>query len=69
MARIKHIAIYTQEPDKEADFYCRAFDLKQVKKSPSGAIYLSDGYINVALLKPRGRSSRDFIISALRWRM
>jgi catechol 2,3-dioxygenase-like lactoylglutathione lyase family enzyme len=25
-----------------------------VKKSPSGAIYLSDGYINVALLKPRG---------------
>jgi catechol 2,3-dioxygenase-like lactoylglutathione lyase family enzyme len=54
MARIKHIAIYTQDPGKEADFYCRAFDLKQVNQSPSGAIYLSDGYINVALLKPRG---------------
>jgi catechol 2,3-dioxygenase-like lactoylglutathione lyase family enzyme len=54
MARIKHIAIYTEDPDKEAEFYCSAFDLKQVKKSPSGAIYLSDGYINLALLKPRG---------------
>jgi catechol 2,3-dioxygenase-like lactoylglutathione lyase family enzyme len=54
MARIKHIALYTDDPDKEADFYCQAFDLKQVRKSPSGAIYLSDGYINLALLKPRG---------------
>ena len=54
MARIRHIAIYTENPDSEADFYCRAFDLKQVKKSPSGAIYLSDGYINLALLRVRG---------------
>ena len=54
MARIRHIAIYTENPDREADFYCRAFDLKQVKKSPSGAIYLSDSYINLALLNVRG---------------
>jgi catechol 2,3-dioxygenase-like lactoylglutathione lyase family enzyme len=53
MTRIRHIAIYTNSPKDEADFYCKAFDLKEVKRSPSGAIYLSDGYINVALLVPR----------------
>jgi catechol 2,3-dioxygenase-like lactoylglutathione lyase family enzyme len=57
MARIRHIAIYTDKPDAEAAFYCQAFDLKEVQRSPSGAIYLSDGYINVALLKPRSTST------------
>jgi catechol 2,3-dioxygenase-like lactoylglutathione lyase family enzyme len=37
MARIRHIAIYTESPDAEAAFYCKAFDLKEVKRSPSGA--------------------------------
>ncbi len=53
MARIRHIAIYSDSPSDQAAFYCKAFDLKEVKRSPSGAIYLSDGYINVALLVPR----------------
>jgi catechol 2,3-dioxygenase-like lactoylglutathione lyase family enzyme len=57
MARIRHIAIYTENPNDTAAFYCKAFDLKEVKRSPRGAIYLSDGYINIALLLPRGDST------------
>jgi Glyoxalase/Bleomycin resistance protein/Dioxygenase superfamily len=57
MARIRHIAIYTENPNDTAAFYCKAFDLKEVKRSPRGAIYLSDGYINIALLVPRSDST------------
>jgi catechol 2,3-dioxygenase-like lactoylglutathione lyase family enzyme len=53
MARIRHIAIYAENPNEMAAFYIEAFDLKEIKRSPRGAIYLSDGYINVALLVPR----------------
>ena len=57
MARIRHIALYTEDPEKEAAFYCQAFDLKRVRKSESGSVFLSDGYINLALLKTRGDST------------
>jgi catechol 2,3-dioxygenase-like lactoylglutathione lyase family enzyme len=56
MARIRHIAIYTENPDAVASFYCKAFDLQEVERSPRGAIYLSDGYINIALLVRRSDS-------------
>src|SRR5688500_1647313 len=42
---------------RDGRFYSKAFDLKEVKRSPRGAIYLSDGYINVALLVPRSDST------------
>jgi catechol 2,3-dioxygenase-like lactoylglutathione lyase family enzyme len=53
MAKIRHIALYSEEPEKEAEFYTRAFDLKRVRKSPAGSVFLSDGYINLALLKSK----------------
>lgn len=59
MARIRHIALYSDDPEKEASFYRRAFDLKEVRRSPSGSVFLSDGYINLArlaLLKSKGDS-------------
>ncbi len=57
MARIRHIAIYADDPEKEASFYCKAFDLKEVSKSQNGAVFLSDGYISLALLKTRGEKT------------
>lgn len=54
MARIRHIALYSEDPDREASFYVQAFDLKEVRRSPSGSVFLSDGYINIALLKSKG---------------
>lgn len=50
MARLKHIAIRTGDVAKTAAFYKEAFDLEEVGKGLSG-IYLSDGHINMAILK------------------
>jgi catechol 2,3-dioxygenase-like lactoylglutathione lyase family enzyme len=50
MARIKHVAIRTHDPEKTAAFYQEVFALKQVGLGRNG-IYLSDGHINLAILK------------------
>jgi catechol 2,3-dioxygenase-like lactoylglutathione lyase family enzyme len=53
MAKIKHIAISTQDVDATAKFYIDAFGLKEVGKvnSPNAVgYYLTDGDINVAIL-------------------
>lgn len=53
MARIKHIAIRTHDIEKTAAFYKEAFGLEQVGVGQSG-IYLTDGYLNIAILTMRG---------------
>jgi catechol 2,3-dioxygenase-like lactoylglutathione lyase family enzyme len=62
MAKIKHIAIRTPDPEKTAAFYMSVFELEEVGKAGSG-VYLSDGYINLAILKSTdqgdGASPRD----------
>lgn len=58
MARIKHIAIRTTEPEKTAAFYQKAFDLQQVGKGKSG-VYLSDGHINIAILSMRAAAEGE----------
>ena len=50
MAKIKHIALTTEDPTKVADFYKEAFDMQEVRRSESGAVFLTDGYINLAIL-------------------
>ena len=57
MAKIRHIAIKTKEPPKLAKFYETTFGMKEVPRNApnpnSQAIYLSDGYINLAILPAR----------------
>ncbi len=68
MAKIKHIAIVTMDAPKLAEFYTKVFDMKILHSSKSGATYLTDGYINVALLpnkaegKPNGLNHIGFEI-------
>jgi catechol 2,3-dioxygenase-like lactoylglutathione lyase family enzyme len=56
MARIRHIALVALESEKVADFYKTAFGMEEVHRHTSAntegryAIYLSDGYINLAIL-------------------
>jgi len=53
MAKIKHIALSTQDPDKTAKFYIDVFGMKEIGRvnSPNATgYYLSDGDINVAIL-------------------
>ena len=59
MARIKHIALTTKEPAKVAEFYKAAFGLKELRRSPNGAVFLSDGHINLAILNTKGEESLD----------
>ena len=54
MARIKHIALATQDPEATAKFYIDGLGLKEVGKvnSPTAEGYdRTDGYINLAILK------------------
>lgn len=54
MAKIKHIAIATQEPEKTASFYKKAFDLEEVGRVDNAnaeGYYLSDGSVNLAVLR------------------
>ena len=50
MAKIRHIALTTSDPDKVAAFYKEAFEMEEIRRSDSGAVFLSDGYINLAIL-------------------
>jgi methylmalonyl-CoA/ethylmalonyl-CoA epimerase len=62
MAKIKHIAIRTPDPEKTAAFYKEVFGLEEVGQAGAG-VYLSDGSINLAILKSNpqgtGESPRD----------
>lgn len=49
MARIRHIAILTEDVDKLVKFYTTAFGLKIVH-GVGTATYLSDGHINLAII-------------------
>jgi len=53
MARIKHLAIMTVEPERLAKFYCDVFDMEIINRSETGGVFLSDGYFNIALLLNR----------------
>ena len=58
MAKIKHIAIRTPNPEKTAAFYKEVFGLEEVGKAGAG-VYLSDGYINLAILKSSDRGTGE----------
>ena len=54
MAKIRHIALIVPDPEEAAKFFQAAFDLKRVGSARRG-VYLSDGVINLALLKQEGK--------------
>ena len=58
MARIKHIALTTKEPAMVAEFYKSAFGLKELRRN-NGNVFLTDGYIHVAVLKTKGEQAPD----------
>jgi len=50
--RIKHIALMAADTNKVATFYKSVFGMHEVARSDrqNGPVYLSDGYINLAVL-------------------
>src|ERR1051326_6600285 len=57
MAKIRHLAIKTKSPERLAVFYEEVFGLKRIRSEKGGAIYMSDGYLTVALLRNRGEAT------------
>ena len=60
MAKLRHIALATDDPEKTAEFYREVFDFKEVgrvgrpdkpEEGLAWGIYLSDGTLNLAVLK------------------
>jgi lactoylglutathione lyase len=50
MAKLRHVALIVEDPEASAKFFEHAFDMKRAGTARRG-IYMSDGIINVALLK------------------
>ncbi|HLI25576.1 MAG TPA: VOC family protein [Chloroflexota bacterium] len=56
MATLRHIAIRTADPEATAAWYRAAFGLTEVGRARNG-VYLSDGDINIAILRLRTEHS------------
>jgi catechol 2,3-dioxygenase-like lactoylglutathione lyase family enzyme len=56
--RIRHIALNVQDREATADYYKKIFGLEEKYRGPNGTIYLSDGFVGIALIsrpeQPRG---------------
>lgn len=67
MAKLRHVAINCEDPEEVATFYKQVFDLEEVGRrgdlSQAGAIFLTDGVVNIALVKiadPNFPNARPF---------
>jgi lactoylglutathione lyase len=62
MPKLRHIALHTSDPEKTAEFYKRVFDMHEVGRTDSNladGIYLSDGTINMAVLRFKTAEAAD----------
>jgi len=78
-AKLRHVAINCEDLEGEAQFLKDAFDLEEVGRAgdvnKSGAIYMSDGVMNIALIKiadpdfpnynPQGLNHIGFVVEDL----
>jgi catechol 2,3-dioxygenase-like lactoylglutathione lyase family enzyme len=53
MPKIRHLAIVCMDPDQLARFYCEVFDMKVIGRNGRSNVFISDGYITVALLSQK----------------
>jgi catechol 2,3-dioxygenase-like lactoylglutathione lyase family enzyme len=62
MPKLRHIALHVPDPEQTAEFYKRVFDMVEVGRtdgSLADGIYLSDGDLNMAILKFRTAEAAD----------
>ena len=57
MAKLRHIAIRTRDPEKTAAWYQEVFGLEEVGRARSG-VYLTDGNLNIAVLLTNTETTR-----------
>jgi catechol 2,3-dioxygenase-like lactoylglutathione lyase family enzyme len=65
MAKIRHVAICAENTGQLAEFYKSTFGMREVRRRPgpveSVPIFLSDGYINLAVLPASQNGGREGI--------
>jgi catechol 2,3-dioxygenase-like lactoylglutathione lyase family enzyme len=65
-ARIRHIALNVQNRDDLAEYYKKIFGMEEKYRGPNGTIYLSDGFVGVALINrpdlPWGVNHFGFVV-------
>ena len=57
-AKIRHIAIFSENPKRLADFYGEVFGTVLTGVADNGAAWVTDGYMDIALLPVLGRANR-----------
>jgi catechol 2,3-dioxygenase-like lactoylglutathione lyase family enzyme len=50
MAKIRHLAFFSDSPEKMAQFYVNAFGF-EIKGRGKESVWITDGYLDIALLK------------------
>jgi catechol 2,3-dioxygenase-like lactoylglutathione lyase family enzyme len=69
-SRIRHIAIAVADREKAAEFYKRVFGMEEKERGPRGTIYLSDGHVDLALIKasnsPKGINHFGFQVNSVK---
>jgi catechol 2,3-dioxygenase-like lactoylglutathione lyase family enzyme len=50
---IRHIALYTPDPQRLSRFYCGVLGMKEIDRTDRSSVFVSDGYFNLALLYQR----------------
>lgn len=58
--KIRHIAVMTKNREKMAEFYQKVFGLEP-KRGIGGAIYMSDGDVNIALIEIKREDQQEGI--------
>jgi lactoylglutathione lyase len=66
VAKLRHIALIVEDPESTAKFFEQAFDLKRAGTARRG-IYMSDGTVNVALLKRESEKEKTGIYHFGMW--
>ncbi len=50
MAKLWHLAVWTRQPERMAEFYSKVFNMKETFRTKNGSIHLSDGEVSLASL-------------------
>lgn len=50
MAKIRHLAFFSDNPEKLAEYYTDVFGM-EIKARGKASVWLTDGYLDIALLK------------------
>ena len=59
MAHISYMAIISRDPEELKDYYNRWFGFEEFYRLPNGTIYMTDGAINMGLLKQGAENGED----------